>query len=162
MPTIAIVEYCRLRYACAPSRTAAEISCILALPASAVITDWIAQIAKAIASAPHRTMIHKAVIEFPRLLPAKRRPVRRNGTLTGSTLGGRPPQIGADIAELTAKPVQIPFLFQAFTACATRRIPTPDQNPRMDTCGQPRVFSPRNSTCRYGRRSFLSLSLAGR
>src|SRR6266849_7283226 len=122
MPTIAIVEYCRLRYACAPSRTAAEISCILALPASAVITDWIAQIAKAIASAPHRTMIHKAVIEFPRLLPAKRRPVRRNGTLTGSTLGGRPPQIGADIAELTAKPVKIPFLFQAFTACATRRV----------------------------------------
>src|SRR5229473_4466081 len=68
MPTIAIVEYCRLRYACAPSRTAAEISCILALPASAAITDCVAQIAKAIASAPHRTMILKAVIEYPRLL----------------------------------------------------------------------------------------------
>src|SRR5229473_6609698 len=97
MPTIAIVEYCRLRYACAPSRTAAEISCILALPASAAITDWIAQIAKAIASAPHRTMIHKAVIEFPRLLT--RRTEARPAPLNSSILGGRPPQVGADIAK---------------------------------------------------------------
>ncbi len=33
MPTIRIVEYCRLRYAFAPAWTAAAISCMRALPA---------------------------------------------------------------------------------------------------------------------------------
>ncbi len=37
-PTIAIVRYCRLRYALAPIWTAPEISCIRALPASAAST----------------------------------------------------------------------------------------------------------------------------
>ena len=43
-PTMAIVMYWRLRYACAPSAIAAAISCIFCVPASADITDWIAQI----------------------------------------------------------------------------------------------------------------------
>src|SRR5262249_45535267 len=111
--------------------------------------DWIAQIAKAIASAPHRTMIHKAVIEYPRLLPAKRRPVRHHGTLYGSTLGGRPPQIGADSAESTAYPANFHPSFQALTSVLCRRGRHQVDIPIWTRTRQPRVFSPRKSTCRY-------------
>src|SRR5262252_5895750 len=53
------------------------------------MTDWIAQMAKPIASAPHRTMIHRAVIDYPRT------DIGRTGAPPGSmdalrnlTLGG--------------------------------------------------------------------------
>src|SRR5207248_1694039 len=59
----------RLSSACAPSRTAAEISCIFWLPASAAMTDWVAQMPYAMASRPQAIIPHKTVIElspFPR------------------------------------------------------------------------------------------------
>ena len=42
-PTIAMVRYWRLRYADAPSRIAAAISCIFADPVSAAMTERVAQ-----------------------------------------------------------------------------------------------------------------------
>src|SRR5262249_26012141 len=91
---------------------------ILALPASDAITDWIAQIAKAIASAPHRTMIHKAVIEFSSALIGQTEP--RPAQWNCSTLGGRPPQIGADMARLSAGPSAISLVVSLtyYTGCS--------------------------------------------
>ncbi len=40
-PTMAMVWYCRFRYASAPSRIAAAISCILALPDGIFMTRWV-------------------------------------------------------------------------------------------------------------------------
>jgi len=62
IPTPAMVVYCRFRYACAPSRTAAEISCMRWLPASACMTDQIAQTPYTIASRPQMMITPKAVI----------------------------------------------------------------------------------------------------
>src|ERR1700743_1346027 len=92
MQTIPIVVYWRRRYACAPSRTAAAISCMRGLPASAFITDAVAQMAYTTESTPQSTINHNAVIEFASNL--KVTPRRGREIAAGAQKAGPPAQKG--------------------------------------------------------------------